>query len=90
MDSFMEITSDEKKLLDNFNSMPPEMQRATEWIINNLDLVRQLTRGKAMPEEKLEKYLKTAYEKEDYFSVALLTYQKVLDQSRKSDTDRKK
>lgn len=90
MDSYMAIASYKQNLLDNFDSIPPEMQQAKDWLISNLDLVRQLTRGKAMQEQKLEKYLKAAYEKEDYFSVALLTYQKVVDQSRKRNLGKKK
>lgn len=73
----------EQEFLESVRALPPGLQEATLWMLENIELVRKLTRGKAIPDDRMKKYLDEAYKSKSYYMIAILTFKKMRDQRKK-------
>lgn len=71
----MKMTPMEKEFSKHYGNLSPELQQATNWIIENIEYVNFLTGGNPMPPETLEKHLNCAHERNDFLAIALIIYQ---------------
>lgn len=76
---------EENELIEKLNKLSPEMREIVFWMVDNIDFVNRICRGKAMPQEKWEKYMELAIIKEDNLGIALLAFKHVKD---KADRER--
>lgn len=76
---------EENELIEKLNKLSPEMREIVFWMIDNIDFVNRICRGKAMPQEKWENYMELAITKEDNLGIALLVFKHMKD---KADRER--
>ena len=67
-------------LIEKVNQLPPEIQTAFWWIVENLDFVNELCKGEKMQENIIDDLAQKALEKEDYLLFLLIQYKKIKDQ----------
>lgn len=78
----MTITDDEYEILTNFRELSPEMQKATLWVIENIDSIRCLVEGEIIPPSKMREMQTKAREENNIEFLALLLYKEAVDSER--------
>lgn len=66
-------------ILEDFEELPPEFQKAFLWVAVNIKMVMELCKGPKMSEEKIEAFSQIALEKEDYITYVLVQFKKAID-----------
>ena len=67
-------------LIEKLNKLSPEMKEIVFWIVDNIDFVNHICRGKAMRKEKWERYLEHAIINKDNLGIALLAFKHIKDE----------
>lgn len=67
---------DIKGLIKEIELLSIKAQKAIYWLIQNIELVEQITKGEKIQKLVLEKYIEQAIDQEDYFLLALLVYKR--------------
>ncbi len=65
------------KLMADMNRLPLKAKDAMIWLIENIDIVNEITDGENLTPEAAEKYQKIALEKEDFVMWGLIQYQQI-------------
>lgn len=78
----MIITKDEHEILLGFEKLSPEMQKATLWLMENIDCVSCLVEGKIIPPSKMKELQAQAREENNINFLALLIYKEAVDSKR--------
>lgn len=64
-------------LMEDMKRLPPNAKNAMIWLIENIDIVNEITGGEGLTPEAAEKYQKIALEKEDFVMWGLIQYQQI-------------
>ena len=65
------------RLMEDIKRLPPKAKDAMIWLIENIDIVNEITGGESLTPETAEKYQKIALEKEDLVMWGLIQYQQI-------------
>ena len=66
-------------ILEEFEELPPEFQKAFLWVAVNIKVVMELCKGPKMLEKKIETFSQIALEKEDYITYVIVQFKKAID-----------
>ena len=66
-------------ILEEFEELPPEFQKAFLWVAVNIKVVMELCKGPKMSEKKIETFSQIALEKEDYITYVIVQFKKAID-----------
>ena len=71
-------------ILEEFEKLPPEFQKAFLWIAVNIKVVMELCKGPKMSGQKIETFSEIALEKKDYITYMLVQFKKTIDRLNKN------
>ncbi len=63
-----------KNIEELIKALPDEMQKAICWLIQNIEIADQLSRGERMADEQIEQFTQRALDRKDYVMLALVKY----------------
>lgn len=63
-----------KNIEELIKALPDEMQTAICWLIQNIEIADQLSRGERMADEQIEQFTQRALDRKDYVMLALVKY----------------
>ena len=69
-----------KDLEEVCRTLTEEQQRAIHWIIENIQLVSELTEGEEIPKNELTELIEKAKNRKDYVMQAILLYKQQVDE----------
>ena len=69
-----------KHFIEQFKTLPNEVQRAINWIIENIDLVDEMSQGRKFTQEEISLFTQNALEMNDYIMLAMVLYKQSKDQ----------
>lgn len=75
----MTTPKDVCEILLGFNELSPEKQRATIWLLENIDYIRCLVKGDIIPPSKMNALQSQAREENNLEFLALLIYKEAVD-----------
>lgn len=78
----MTITNDEYEILLGFGKLSPEMQKATLWLMENIDCISCLVEGEIIPPSKMKELQSQARKENNINFLALLIYKEAVDSKR--------
>lgn len=70
-----------KYIKERMEALPSEVQRAIGWIIENIDLVNEMSQGEKLTKEEIAMLTQMALDKNDYILLAIVLYKQNKDQA---------
>ena len=69
-----------KYFIEQFRTLPIEIQRAINWVIENIDLVDEMSQGRKFTRDEISLFTQRALEMNDYIMLAIVLYKQSKDQ----------
>lgn len=74
----------DKELNDMIDSLSPELKESVYLFVENIELIREMVKGKKMPPDVLEKAIHDASKKEDHLGALILLAKKQYDEEQEN------
>lgn len=77
----------EECIVERIKALPPHLQTAFIWLIDNIDTVDKIVEGQELTGEQTEQYIKVAHERKDYALLLLVMYKQKRDEQKKESEE---